>query len=125
MAQMAFPGGARLRAEPGAELRLLSSSQPLILAGGRRVAGYTVMVRAGNVDVEIIDRESSSSAVILVLPRRLNVIVQSGAARAVASSDLGAVAVVSGQTIASVGGGPPADRAGLGRNKRSQRACAP
>jgi hypothetical protein len=102
-AEWVFPGGGRLRAQPGAELRVLASSQPLILGGGRRVAGYTVIVRSGVVDVEIADGNPRSSAVILSLPRKLNAIVQSGAARAVAASGTSAVAVGSGQTIAAVG----------------------
>jgi hypothetical protein len=102
-AKWAFPGGVRLSALPGAELRVLGSSQPLILGGGRRAAGYTVIVRAGIVDVEVEDGKPRSSALILSLPRKLNAIVQSGAVRAVATSGASAIAVGNGLTIAAVG----------------------
>jgi hypothetical protein len=82
---------------------VLSSSQPLVFEGGRHAAGYTVIVRAGRVDIDV--PEKSPSAVVLAMPRQTSAIIQSGSVRAAASPGKVAVANVRGTTNVAIGSG--------------------
>jgi len=97
-AEWALPGGARIIAEPGAELRIIGSPQRLDLGTRRRVATYTVMLRSGR--LRAVVPEGATSAVIVSAPRKASVLVASGEAGVTAGSD---VAVANAHGVTSVG----------------------
>lgn len=102
-AEWALPGGPRVIAAPGAALRVLHTPQPLRFGPGPSVAGYTLLVRSGNVEVVVPPR--AKSAVVVVAPRQLGAIVQSGAFQVAATPTSTAVANLRGESTVSVGGG--------------------
>ena len=102
-ARWQLPGGPFVHAEPGAELRVLPTAQPLSLGPGAMTAGYTLVLRAGFIRVEV--PKGSKSAVVLAAPRRMNAIVQSGRALAAATATQTAIASVFGATTVSTDDG--------------------
>jgi hypothetical protein len=100
-AEWALPGGAQLTAEHGAELRVIAVPQQLALAGRRRVASYTVMLKSGIVRARV--PASGSTAVIVSAPRKTSVLVAGGEARIAAGQQI-AVANAEGATSVSVNG---------------------
>jgi hypothetical protein len=102
-AEWALPGGPRVVASPGAELRVIGAPQPLTLGPGLAVPGYTVLLHRGKLAIDAPD--GSKSAVVLAAPRRTTAIVKSGKARAVASDKDTAIANDWGETIVSANDG--------------------
>lgn len=77
-AEWALPGGAKVVASPGAELRVLGVPQPLRLTEKRPVNGYTVVLKSGRLQLSV--PENSSSALVLSAPRKTSMIVAHGEA---------------------------------------------
>jgi hypothetical protein len=77
-AEWALPGGAKVVASPGAELRVLGVPQPLRLTEKRPVNGYTVVLKSGRLQLSV--PENSSSALVLSAPRKTSMIVTHGEA---------------------------------------------
>jgi hypothetical protein len=100
-AEWALPGGARLSAEPGAELRVMGAPQKLNLGNGRRVAAYTVVLSSGQVTAHA--PTAGGTAVIISAPRKTTVIVSDGEASVAAGAQI-AVANAMGSTILGVAG---------------------
>jgi hypothetical protein len=94
-AEWALPGGARLSAEPDAELRVVAVPQHLDLGGRRKVASYTVMLKSGIVRAHV--PTNGSTAVVVSAPRKISVLVASGDASVAAGSQV-AVANSEGST---------------------------
>jgi hypothetical protein len=96
-AEWLLPGGSRLTASPGAELRVLGVPQPVILYG-KKVPGYTVLVRSGLVRASVPG--TGKSAVVLSAPKKTSVLVASGETSVVAGRQ---VAVGNAEGVSSVG----------------------
>ena len=75
-AEWALPGGAKVFATAGSELRVLGVPQPLRLADKQQVNGYTVVLKAGLVRLAV--PAGSTSALVVSAPRKTSVIVSSG-----------------------------------------------
>ncbi len=101
-AQWTLPGGPRIIARPGAVLRVLNAPQPLLLGPGAAVAGYTLVVKTGKVEVQVPPR--AKSAVVVIAPRQVHAIVRTGVFRVAATSSRCAVANTSGGSTYSVTG---------------------
>jgi hypothetical protein len=97
-AEWALPGGSRLTAGPGTELRVLGVPQPVVLGGGKTVPGYTVLVRSGLVKARV--PSTGKSAVVFSAPRKTAVLITSGETSLVAGEHL---AVANAEGDASVG----------------------
>jgi hypothetical protein len=100
-AEWALPGGARLSAEPGAELRVIRAPQKLNLGNGRRVAAYTVVLSSGQVTAHA--PTAGATAVIISAPHKTTVIVSEGEASVAVGAQI-AVANATGSTILGVAG---------------------
>jgi hypothetical protein len=96
-AEWAFPGGSRLTAGPGAELRVFGVPQPVPL-GGKTVPGYTVLVRSGLVKAKV--PANGKSAIVFSAPKKTVVLVTSGETSLVAGEHL---AVANAEGDSSVG----------------------
>jgi hypothetical protein len=77
-AEWALPGGAKVVASAGTELRVLGVPQPLRLTNQRAVNGYTVVLKSGLVRLSV--PQNSSSALVLSAPRKTSMIVAHGEA---------------------------------------------
>jgi hypothetical protein len=77
-AEWALPGGAKVVASAGTELRVLGVPQALHLPNQRAVNGYTVVLKSGLVRLSV--PQNSSSALVLSAPRKTSVIVAHGEA---------------------------------------------
>lgn len=99
-AEWVMPGGSRVTASLGAELRVLGVPQPVVLAGNKKVPGYTVLVRSGLVRAHVPG--NGKSAVILAAPKNTSLLVFSGQGSVVAGRQ---VAVANAGGVASVGSG--------------------
>ena len=83
-AEWVLPGGARIVAEHGAELRVVGVPQKLALGPRHNTPGYTVLLRSGDVRVSV--PRDGRSAVVVAAPRKTNVLVISGSASIRATS---------------------------------------
>lgn len=99
-AEWSIPGGPRIVAEPGAVVRVLPTSQPLQLSPSRRVAGYTLVVKSGKVEVRV--PANAPSTVVVAAPRQATAIVQSGVLRIAALADSLAMANIEGESSLSM-----------------------
>lgn len=99
-AEWVLPGGSRITASPGAELRVLGVPQPVML-GGKRVPGYTVLVRSGLVRARV--PASGKSAIVFSAPNKTNVLVTSGVASVVAGPDVAVANAEGASMVASAG----------------------
>lgn len=97
-----IPGGARVSAEPGAELVLLTKPQPLTLGRGKSTPGYTVLLKRGSLRFDV--PRDAGSAIVLSAPHGVTAIVQSGAVRARTDGAQTAVANDRGMTTVGAGG---------------------
>jgi hypothetical protein len=77
-AEWALPGGARVTADAGAELRVLGVAQQLDLGARRQVKSYTVVLTAGVVRLSV--PQSGDTAVLVSAPHKTSVIVAGGEA---------------------------------------------
>jgi hypothetical protein len=102
-AEWALPGGARLTAEAGAELRVVAAPQHLALGGHRSVPSYTVVLKAGIIRVHV--PADGTTAVVVSAPRKTSVIVSAGEASVVAGPQI-AVANAEGTTSVALEGSP-------------------
>jgi hypothetical protein len=103
-AEWMLPGGARIVASAGAELRVVGTPQRLQLGPNRDTPGYTVMLRTGTLRVTV--PRDGRSAVVVAAPRKTNVLVTAGSASIVAVSDRVAVANTDGEMLLGVGSDP-------------------
>lgn len=103
-AEWLIPGGARLAASPGAELRVIGAPQRLALGPRKNTPGYTVMLRRG--EVRVFVPEGGKSAVVIGAPRKTNVLVVSGTASVAASDERVLVANADGETSFRIGPDP-------------------
>jgi hypothetical protein len=101
-AEWALPGGSRLTAGPGTELRVLGVPQPVVL-GGKTVPGYTVLVRSGLVKARV--PSTGKSAIVFSGPRKTAVLITSGETSLVAGKHL-AVANAEGDSSVGSAGEP-------------------
>jgi hypothetical protein len=102
-AEWALPGGARVVAQAGSELRVIAVPQRLDLGPRRRVAAYTVVLQSGQIRAHV--PADGSTAVVVAAPRKASVIVASGDATVVAGAQV-AVANAEGSTSLGVLGEP-------------------
>ncbi len=102
-AEWALPGGARVVAEAGSELRVIGVPQKLDLGTRRAVPSYTVMLKSGLVRAYV--PAGGATAVVVSAPRKTSVIVASGEASVVAGAQV-AVANAQGSTSVGVVGQP-------------------
>jgi hypothetical protein len=100
-AEWLLPGGARVVAAPGAELRVVGVPQKLALGPRRNTPGYTVLLRSGDLRVSV--PRDGRSAVVVAAPRKTNVLVVNGSASITATNDHVAVANADGETSMGVG----------------------
>lgn len=100
-AEWALPGGARVKAEADAELRVLGAPQHLDLGHHRKVASYTVVLTSGMVRLSVPD--DGSTAVLVSAPHKTSVIVASGRASVSAGQQV-AVANADGSTVVAFEG---------------------
>jgi hypothetical protein len=103
-AEWLLPGGARIAADAGTELRVVGVPQRLALGPKRNTPGYTVMVRSGSIRVTV--PRDGRTAIVVGAPRKTNVLVVSGAASVIASDDRVAVANADGEISMGVGSDP-------------------
>jgi hypothetical protein len=101
-AEWALPGGSRLSAGPGAELRVLGVPQPVVL-NGKTVPGYTVLIRSGLVKAHV--PPTGKSAIVFSAPRKTAVLVTRGETSLVAGEHL-AVANAEGDSSVGSAGEP-------------------
>ena len=94
-AEWALPGGARVKAEADAELRVLGVPQHLDLGGHRKVASYTVVLTSGVVRMSV--PTDGATAVLVSAPHKTSVIVANGQASVAAGQQV-AVANAEGST---------------------------
>lgn len=94
-AEWALPGGARVTADAGAELRVLGVPQELDLGPRRQVKSYTVVLTSGVVRLSV--PASGETAVLVSAPHKTSVIVGSGEA-SVSAGQRVAVANAEGTT---------------------------
>jgi hypothetical protein len=97
-AEWAFPGGARLIADPGTSLVLLKGSQRLNLGRGV-VPAYSVALRSGAVRVRVPNPKKS--AIVVAAPRKVIAVVVEGEAVVGAGSHV-SVANSHGETSVAV-----------------------
>jgi hypothetical protein len=102
-AEWALPGGARVVAEAGSELRVIGVPQKLDLGTRRPVPSYTVVLKSGLLRAHV--PAGGSTAVVVSAPRKTSVIVASGEASVVAGAQV-AVANSHGKTSVGVVGQP-------------------
>lgn len=103
-AEWLLPGGARIVASAGAELRVVGTPQKLQLGPKQDTPGYTVMLRSGSLRVQV--PRDGRSAVVVAAPRKTNVLVTGGSASIVAAEDRVAVANTDGETLLGLGSEP-------------------
>jgi hypothetical protein len=94
-AEWALPGGARVTAAAGAELRVLGVPQPLDVGARRQVKSYTVLLTSGMVHLSVPDK--GDTAVLVAAPHKTSVIVANGQASVSAGTRV-AVANAEGMT---------------------------
>ena len=102
-AEWALPGGARVVAAPGAELRLIGKPQKLALGAKRNTPGYTVLLRGGEVRAVAV---AERSAIVVAAPRQTRVLVVSGSLGVLAAEGHVAVANTDGEASVGVGSEP-------------------
>ena len=103
-AEWMLPGGARIVADPGAELRVVGVPQRLALGPKQNTPGYTVMLRSGTLRVSV--PRDGRSAVVIGAPRKTNVLVVGGSASVIATDERVAVANADGEVSLGVGADP-------------------
>jgi hypothetical protein len=97
-AEWALPGGARVSAEGGSELRVIGAPQHLDLGAKHKVPSYTVMLQSGLVHAHV--PSDGSTAIVVSAPRKTSALVAAGEAIVVAGAE---VAVANAQGITSIG----------------------
>ena len=103
-AEWLLPGGARIVADAGAELRVVGVPQRLALGPRQDTPGYTVVLRSGSLRVTVPgDRRS---AIVIAAPRKTSVLVTAGSASVMATNERVAVANSEGETSTGVGSDP-------------------
>jgi len=100
-AEWALPGGARVSAESGAELRVIGAPQRLDLGSKSKVPSYTVVLLSGLLRAHV--PADGSTAVVVSAPRKTSVIVAGGEASIVAGAQV-VVANAEGTTSVGVAG---------------------
>ncbi|MBN1608477.1 MAG: hypothetical protein JW940_17730 [Polyangiaceae bacterium] len=100
-ARYAIPGGIDLALRPGTQARVVAVPQQLPLRPGRRTPTYSVMLRAGRVDVDVRPK-GFRAAVLIATPAELKAIVVKGQVAVLATDREASAANLGADMLASV-----------------------
>lgn len=77
-AELALPGGGRVRVRENTDASILTEPQSLTLPPGKKITTYTVILRRGLVEVELPESTESRLAISIVTPTEARFITLSG-----------------------------------------------
>lgn len=123
-----LPGGGRVTAEPGTDLRWTPATK-LTLSGGANKTTYVLTIKKGRVQAELPRPAADRPALLVRAPQKLGLVLEGGSATVIATGEQVAIACSSARALLNRGGPAwrevPADSIHVGSGPARQLIGAP